>query len=173
MNGFSNTDSVTVASTDCRVATSANAMVKALIGIAFVFLLVATACRNGAEKWSEGAGNPGSWVYLAAREARLREPTPNARIRDQRLDLTDAQVLSYSTLEKATNQGILVAMPSNFRTMLVTGSIAQAAIPENRGRVPPVVVDRKIEIHFLTQRNGQWFSTNVLRTRVISLTCSP
>ena len=148
-------------------------MMKTLIGTVFVLLIVATACRDRAEAWTKMAGNPSSWIYLAAREARLRGPTPDAGIRDQCLDLTDAQVLTYKTLDRATNQGVLIAMPSNFRTKLVTGSIPQAAIPENRGKVLPVVVDRKIEIHFLSQRHGQWFSTNVLRTRVVSLTCSP
>jgi hypothetical protein len=146
---------------------------KMSICIALVFLIPAAGCRRDSVEFGKVTNNPGSWVYLAAREARLREPTPDAGIRDQRLDLTDAQILSYNTLDRATNQGVLLAMPSHFRTKLVTGSIPQAAIPENRGKVLPVVVDRKIEIHFLSQRNGQWFSTNVLRTRVVSLTCSP
>ena len=146
---------------------------KVSICMTLVFLIPAAGCRKDSVEFGKVTKNPGSWVYLAAREARLREPTRDAGIRDQRLDLTDAQVLTYDTLDRATKQGVLLAMPSNFRTGLVTGSIPQAAIPENRGKVLPVVVDRRIEIHFLSKRNGQWYSTNVMRTRVVSLTCSP
>jgi hypothetical protein len=138
------------------------------------FLMISTAgCDKDSVEFGKVTRNPGSWTYLAVREARLREPASDAGIRDQRLDLTDAQALTYDTLDLATNHSILVAMPSNSQTMLVTGSIPQAAIPENRGKVLPVIVDRKIEIHFLTLSNGHWYSTNVLRTRIVTLTCSP
>jgi len=155
------------------MTTSSKSAMKVSICIALVFLIPAVGCRKDPVEFGKITKNPDSWVYLTARAARLREPTPAEKIRDQRLILTDAEVLTYDTLDRATNQGIVVAMPSNFRTGLVTGSIPQAAIPENRGKVLPVVVDRRIEIHFLSKRNGQWYSTNVMRTRVVSLTCSP
>ena len=126
-------------------------------------------CGNRTLKWEQVTDNPKSWAYLCAREARLHPPPVDASIRDDALALTDVDLLTYDELNRATNGGVILAMRHGFLTGLVTGSVEQAAIPENRGKVLPVVVDRKMEIHFLSRTSGQWYSTNVLHTRTVSL----
>ena len=100
---------------------------KVSICTALVFLIPVAGCRIDPVEFGKVTKNPDSWVYLAAREARLSDPTPDAGFRDQCLDLTDAQVLTYNTLDLATNQDVVVAMPSNFRTGLVTESMPSVA----------------------------------------------
>lgn len=132
-----------------------------------------TACRKQPLEWNSVAAKHSQWHYLIARDAQVLPRARDAQIRDDELLLTDAVVVPYESLNRPTNGVFTLAMPATFQTMLVTGAVACAALPEFKGKVLPTVVDRKIEVHFLSRTNATWFSTNLLRTRVISTTCSP
>ena len=130
-------------------------------------------CGKAPQEWDKITSSNGSWFYLVALEARLRDPSPDAEILDERLILTSPEMVKYGFLEGMTNRRVVVAMPISFQTMLVTGAVGRAVLPEFRGKVLPTVVDKKIELHFLSQLDGKWHSTNTLRTRVVSVTSPP
>jgi len=146
---------------------------KPLTRLALFCVALMSGCEKAPREGQRITAERASWFYLVAREARFRDPSPDAEIRDQRLILTDPETVRHGSLESMTNRGVTIAMPVTFQTMLVTGAVGRAAIPKNRGKVLPTVVDRKIELHFLSQINGKWYSTNTLRTRVVSVTCTP
>jgi hypothetical protein len=140
-----------------------------LIGMAFAMC----GCEDSGEAWDAKAPNKDDWFYLVASDVRVQEPGPDAGIPDLGLILTNPRIAKFGSLGDFTNRPVVVAMLSNFRSMLVTGAVGRAVLPEYRGKVLPTIVDRKIEIHFLSRIDGRWYSTNVLRTRVVSVTYPP
>ena len=137
-----------------------------LLGVLLVWLVAGCSRDNG--KWSTVGGDPSRWFYITAASASVGEARHNGPVRDRPLRLVNATNSTYDSLEGNSGR-FVVAIRREFCSMLVTGTVNQAPLPELRGMVMPVIADTRMEIHFLSRKDNTWYSTNTLWTRVVTV----
>jgi hypothetical protein len=146
--------------------------VKTLLILVGLIALLLAGCSDSKSRWSSVTSRPNDWLYLCAKQSQFRSYSDGRGGRQNGLLLTDVRSIAFADIISASSGcNIIVAIRNGFEASLVAAAVERANLPRMKGKVLPTIVDLTMDVHFLSSVNGEWYSTNRFRTRVVSVTC--